>query len=144
MWWGTGRRRWTYSRIVTQKTKEGVIKGVKGKGRRVSPSRHWQRFTLRYDATRLLRNLIRERMSNFGNSFSFVRSLPFFPSRAVSIRIYLQFLRLASRGNLHQGLVPLWACESWTNCINRVYEVFLCTLRRWMGVLFAYMLPDKY
>lgn len=41
----------------------------KGRGERVGPSRHRQRFTLRYDATRLLRNLIRERMSNFGNSF---------------------------------------------------------------------------
>lgn len=53
------------------------------RGRRVGPSRHRQRFTLRYDATRLLRNLIRERMSNFGNSFFPLVLFPSFTARGL-------------------------------------------------------------
>lgn len=69
---GIRGHRWTYS---DAKLVRGDDKGAEEKEER--PSRHWQRFTLRYDATRLLRNLIRERMSNFGNSSSILPpSLP--------------------------------------------------------------------
>lgn len=81
---------WTYS--------DARLGGGDDKGedeREESPSRHWQRFTLRYDATRLLRNLIRERMSNFGNSSSILppslSSLPSSPSADLYLRPIFTF-----------------------------------------------------